>query len=228
MYVIYIYELHTCEGTWIYYMYVMCMSDCGLRQGAVYGLGVAAASGGTHFAPFVQQTAQVILNCITHADAYEGMNGAASDNAVSALGKLCDVHCERFPSAQQLIETQWLPRLPLTSDEEESVTVTNHLCAMIQNPQRSSLVLGTNFEQLGRVLNVLMTVITSDRSEGLWNKKLKVRIQQLWGQLKQVYHPKHFKTVSINCPRISSNSICNLRTTRNTFLYSFTFRNVYQ
>ena len=193
MYVIYIYELHTCEGTWIYYMYVMCMSDCGLRQGAVYGLGVAAASGGTHFAPFVQQTAQVILNCITHADAYEGMNGAASDNAVSALGKLCDVHCERFPSAQQLIETQWLPRLPLTSDEEESVTVTNHLCAMIENPQRSSLVLGTNFEQLGRVLNVLMTVITSDRSEGLWNKKLKVRIQQLLRAIKAGVPPQAFQ-----------------------------------
>ena len=168
-------------------------TDCGLRQGAVYGLGVAAASGGTHFAPFVQQTAQVILNCITHADAYEGMNGAASDNAVSALGKLCDVHCERFPSAQQLIETQWLPRLPLTSDEEESVTVTNHLCAMIENPQRSSLVLGTNFEQLGRVLNVLMTVITSDRSEGLWNKKLKVRIQQLLGAIKAGVPPQAFQ-----------------------------------
>ena len=76
----------------------------------------------------------------------------------------------------------------------------------VDHPQRSSLVLGTNFEQLGRVLkvmcilvyficacHVLMTVITSDRSEGLWNKKLKVRIQQLLGAIKAGVPPQAFQ-----------------------------------
>ena len=106
-------------------------------------------------------------------------NGAATDNAVSALGKLCDFHAERFTSSRVVIEQHWLPRLPLIVDEEESITVTNHLCTMLENAQRASLVLGSNYESLGRVLHVLTTVITSDRKEGICNKSLKARIQTL-------------------------------------------------
>ena len=154
-------------------------TDCGLRQGAVYGIGVSASAGGTHFGPYVNQAAQVLVNCIQHQDSYTAGNGAATDNAVSALGKLCDFHAERFTSSRVVIEQHWLPRLPLIVDEEESITVTNHLCTMLENAQRASLVLGSNYESLGRVLHVLTTVITSDRKEGICNKSLKARIQTL-------------------------------------------------
>jgi importin-5 len=159
-------------------------TDCGLRQGAVYGIGVSASAGGQHFRPYVNQAAQVLMNCITNPEAYEGGNGAASDNAVSALGKLCDCHAEHFQSSRMLLEQQWLPRLPLLVDEEESITVTTHLCTMLANQQRTQLVLGPNYESLGRVIHILTTVITSDRRMGICNKALRVNIQTLLNQMK--------------------------------------------
>jgi hypothetical protein len=160
-------------------------ADCGLRQGAVYGLGVAAAVGGNYFTPYLNQTVEVLMNCITDPHAYEGNSGAATDNAISALGKLCDAHFESFPSASQIIDTHWLQRLPLRVDEEESITVSNHLCSMLENQQRNMLVLGTNFKNLAKVITILMSVLTSKKSDGLWNKDLKERIQKILGALKQ-------------------------------------------
>jgi hypothetical protein len=47
------------------------------------------------------------------------------------------------------------------------------------------LVLGTNFKNLAKVITILMSVLTSKKSDGLWNKDLKERIQKILGALKQ-------------------------------------------
>ena len=46
-----------------------------------------------------------------------------------------------------------------------------------------------------------MTVVTSDRSEGLWNKKLKVRIQQLLRAIKAGVPPQAFQNGVNQLPR---------------------------
>ena len=50
-------------------------TEAGLRQGAVYGIGVSASAGGAHFAPYINDAVQVLINCISHPSAFKEGNG---------------------------------------------------------------------------------------------------------------------------------------------------------
>ena len=50
-------------------------TEAGLRQGAVYGIGVSASAGGAHFAPYINDAVQVLINCISHPSAFQDGNG---------------------------------------------------------------------------------------------------------------------------------------------------------
>lgn len=119
---------------------------------------------------------------------------------MSALGKLCDVHAERFPSSRAVLESHWLPRLPLTSDNEESIAVTSHLCDMLEKPNRTQLVMGTSFESLGRILHIFCTVVTSDRRKGLCNKTLRGRITKLLQGMKSAVPAQVFQGAVAQLP----------------------------
>ncbi|XP_075077982.1 uncharacterized protein LOC107784223 isoform X7 [Nicotiana tabacum] len=71
-----------------------------VRQCALYGLGLYAEYGGSVFKPFVRETTSRINVVIMHFRARELENEHAYDNAVSALGKICQFHRENIDSAQ--------------------------------------------------------------------------------------------------------------------------------
>ncbi|OIT39666.1 importin subunit beta-1 [Nicotiana attenuata] len=71
-----------------------------IRQCALYGLGLYAEYGGSVFKPFVREATSRINVVIMHFRARELENEHAYDNAVSALGKICQFHRESIDSAQ--------------------------------------------------------------------------------------------------------------------------------
>lgn len=71
-----------------------------VRQAAVYGLGVCAEFGGTVFKPLVGEALSRLNVVIQHPDAHQPDNVMAYDNAVSALGKICQFHRDSIDSAQ--------------------------------------------------------------------------------------------------------------------------------
>ncbi|OQR84168.1 importin-like protein [Achlya hypogyna] len=111
--------------------------DAPLRQAASYSLCAAHAS----FAPFVTPTVKLLWNLVHAPDAYEPFYVNATDNAVSALGRILlafdDVlNPSLFP--------QWLRLLPMRGDPEESAAVIQRLCAAavwssISPPQQQAL-----------------------------------------------------------------------------------------
>ncbi|XP_059292135.1 uncharacterized protein LOC132045559 [Lycium ferocissimum] len=72
----------------------------GVRQNALYGLGLWAEYDRSSFKPFVGEALARINKVIMHLRAREPKNELAYDNAVSALGKICQFHGESFNSAQ--------------------------------------------------------------------------------------------------------------------------------
>ncbi|KAJ6713497.1 hypothetical protein OIU79_009476 [Salix purpurea] len=71
-----------------------------VRQAAVYGLGVCAEFGGSVFKSLVREALSRLNVVIRHPNAKQADNVMAYDNAVSALGKICQFHRDSIDSAQ--------------------------------------------------------------------------------------------------------------------------------
>ncbi|CDP17582.1 unnamed protein product [Coffea canephora] len=101
-----------------------------VRQAAVYGLGVCAEFGGTVFKPLVGEALSRLNVVIRHPDAHQPENVMAYDNAVSALGKICQFHRDSIDSAQ--VVPAWLSCLPIKGDLIEAKVVHEQLCSMVE------------------------------------------------------------------------------------------------
>ncbi|KAF9686509.1 hypothetical protein SADUNF_Sadunf03G0166000 [Salix dunnii] len=73
-----------------------------VRQAAVYGLGVCAEFGGSVFKHLVGEALSRLNVVIRHPNAKQPDNVMAYDNAVSALGKICQFHRDSIDSAQRV------------------------------------------------------------------------------------------------------------------------------
>ncbi|KAG9153955.1 hypothetical protein Leryth_000484 [Lithospermum erythrorhizon] len=71
-----------------------------VRQAAVYGLGVCAEYGGSTFKPLVGEALSRLKVVIGDPNAQQPEKIMAYDNAVSALGKICQFHRESIDSSQ--------------------------------------------------------------------------------------------------------------------------------
>ena len=91
-------------------------ADCDVRQASVYGVGVMAQNLGQAFLPHVAGALQALATVIQAPGAREEENLNATENAISALGKLCEFQRAAIPSPEHVVP-QWLGCLPLTEDK---------------------------------------------------------------------------------------------------------------
>jgi hypothetical protein len=119
-----------------------------VRQAAVYGLGVLGEHAGS--AEFTeqmqQQAATTLLAMIEHPQAFDEENASASDNAVSAFGKLC----RRSPAIAAAGLPRWLAKLPLESDQEEARSVHGMLVTLVE--ETNANLLGASNERLPDII----------------------------------------------------------------------------
>ncbi|KAH9728481.1 TOG domain-containing protein [Citrus sinensis] len=101
-----------------------------VRQAAVYGIGVCAEFGGSVFKPLVGEALSRLDFVIRHPNALHSDNVMAYDNAVSALGKICQFHRDSIDAAQ--VVPAWLSCLPLKGDLIEAKVVHAQLCSMVE------------------------------------------------------------------------------------------------
>ncbi|PHU03704.1 hypothetical protein BC332_28955 [Capsicum chinense] len=73
-----------------------------IRLGVAYGLCICAEHGGSVFKPFVGEALSQLTIAIRHPNALQPDNVMAYDNAVSALGKICQFHRDSIDSTQVL------------------------------------------------------------------------------------------------------------------------------
>eukprot|EP00960_Hanusia_phi_P047379 758377-Hanusia_phi.AAC.3 len=95
-----------------------------VRQAAVYGLGICAQYGGSVFGQNAGQVLQCIYENLNHPSAREDSNVYATDNAISALGKIIEFQGQNMEDRNGAI-TRFVHYLPVTGDKEEGVQVAS-------------------------------------------------------------------------------------------------------
>ncbi|KAF2288199.1 hypothetical protein GH714_004942 [Hevea brasiliensis] len=154
-----------------------------VRQAAVYGVGVCAEFGGSVFKPLVREALSKLNVIISDPSAHLSDNAMAYDNAVSALGKICQFHRDRIDSAQ--VVPAWLSCLPIKSDLIEAKLVHDQLCSMVERSDRE--LLGLNNQYLPKVVHVFSEVICAGKD--LATEQTTSRMINLLRQLQQKLPP---------------------------------------
>ncbi|KAM0885113.1 hypothetical protein ACQ4PT_030536 [Festuca glaucescens] len=130
-----------------------------VRQAAVYGLGVCAEFGGLTFRPLVGEALSKLNNLIRHPEARHPDNIMAYDNAVSALGKICQFHRDGIDAAQVI--PAWLSCLPIKDDKIEAKVVHDQLCSMVE--RSDTQVLGPHSQYLPKIVSIFAEVLCNGK-----------------------------------------------------------------
>ena len=148
-------------------------TDTSTRQAAVYGIGVACTGGGAAFSSRTKSALEHLLACIKFDGANSEEEITATDNAVSALGKVCECQAQviGFDMVSEILRTEWLPRLPLRGDSEESRTVTAHFLRLLQQEQFFKALCGADGSNAASILRVFAT-LAGDSWEGRSNRTI--------------------------------------------------------
>ncbi|CAI9108164.1 OLC1v1007707C1 [Oldenlandia corymbosa var. corymbosa] len=154
-----------------------------VRQAAVYGLGVCAEYGGAAFKPLVGEALSRLNVVIGAPNSQQSENVMAYDNAVSALGKICQFHRDSIDSAQ--VVPAWLGCLPIKGDLIEAKVVHEQLCAMVERSDRE--LLGPNNQYLPKIVSVFAEVICAGKD--LATEQTMGRMVNLLRQLQQTLPP---------------------------------------
>ncbi|KAG0492708.1 hypothetical protein HPP92_006106 [Vanilla planifolia] len=110
-------------------------------------------------------------------------NVMAYDNAVSALGKICQFHRNSIDAAQ--IVPSWLSCLPIKGDLIEAKVVHEQLCSMVE--RSDSELLGPNNQYLPKVVSVFAEVLSAGKD--LATEQTAGRMVTLLRQLQQTLPP---------------------------------------
>jgi len=129
----------------------------GLRQCAVYALGLLAERAPERGAALAPQVAQLCLGMMADAEARSEDNEMATDNAVAALGKVIEhwgAHLDAGPAA-----VAFLDYLPLSADEKEAHSTHARLQSLVEASHPA--VLGANNANLPRIVKALVSIISA-------------------------------------------------------------------
>jgi len=130
-------------------------NDADVRQASVYGVGVMSEHCGQRFAPHVSSALTALASVIQAPGAREDENIYAFENAVAALGKMCEFQNAALDA--NVILPSWLANLPITEDKVEARNVHAQLMRLLE--LNGGALMGASFEHLPRVVSVLADVL---------------------------------------------------------------------
>uniref|UniRef100_A0A8C9J4R2 Importin-5 n=1 Tax=Panthera tigris altaica TaxID=74533 RepID=A0A8C9J4R2_PANTA len=129
----------------------VCDSSPEVRQAAAYGLGVMAQYGGENYRPFCTEALPLLVRVIQSADSKTKENVNATENCISAVGKIMKFKPDCVNVEEVL--PHWLSWLPLHEDKEEAVQTFNYLCDLIES--NHPIVLGPNNTNLPKIFSII-------------------------------------------------------------------------
>uniref|UniRef100_A0A8B9QS90 Importin-5 n=3 Tax=Aves TaxID=8782 RepID=A0A8B9QS90_APTOW len=138
-----------------YFLRPMLQSICDnspeVRQAAAYGVGVMAQFGGDSYHPFCTEALPLLVRVIQSPDAKTKENVNATENCISAVGKIMKFKPDCVNVEEVL--PHWLSWLPLHEDKEEAVHTFSYLCDLIES--NNPVVLGPNNSNLPRIFSII-------------------------------------------------------------------------
>ncbi|RDD39148.1 Importin-5 [Trichoplax sp. H2] len=162
--------------------YINSITDvhCEIRQSASYGCGIIAQFGGEEYSKFIPEFVPPLLKVITDASAKEIENLTATENAISAIVKICVYRSNLIDV--NLILAQFLNWLPITEDELEAPHIYGFLCNLVES--NNEIILGKDNCNLPRILSIFASAfITGILADDV---NTKTRMETIVNQIKSV------------------------------------------
>eukprot|EP00010_Vexillifera_abyssalis_P008327 CAMPEP_0201544158 /NCGR_PEP_ID=MMETSP0173_2-20130828/708_1 /ASSEMBLY_ACC=CAM_ASM_000268 /TAXON_ID=218659 /ORGANISM="Vexillifera sp., Strain DIVA3 564/2" /LENGTH=1049 /DNA_ID=CAMNT_0047952189 /DNA_START=291 /DNA_END=3440 /DNA_ORIENTATION=- len=133
-------------------------ADHRVRQAAVFGLGVAAQHTPKAFTKVLKVAVNNIVTVITAKEARSDRYVRATENAVSALGKVLLFHTKQLGDQfAPLVRSFIVDCLPVSVDDIESKVIYNQLCTLIDRHHK--LAFGANNANLPHILKVFASIM---------------------------------------------------------------------
>uniref|UniRef100_A0A8C4P0Y8 Importin-5 n=1 Tax=Dicentrarchus labrax TaxID=13489 RepID=A0A8C4P0Y8_DICLA len=148
-----------------------------VRQAAAYGVGVMAQYGGERYRPFCTEAMPVLVRVIQAADSRSKENVNATENCISAVGKVMRFRPECVNVNEVL--PHWLSWLPLNEDKEEAVHTFDFLCDLIES--NNPIVLGPDNSNLPKIFLIIADGVANEsvKTEDACSKRLANVIRQV-------------------------------------------------
>uniref|UniRef100_A0A7N6BL69 TOG domain-containing protein n=1 Tax=Anabas testudineus TaxID=64144 RepID=A0A7N6BL69_ANATE len=155
----------------------LCDSSPEVRQAAAYGVGVMAQYGGENYRPFCTEAIPLLVRVIQAADSRSKENVNATENCISAVGKVMRFRPECVNVNEIL--PHWLSWLPLNEDKEEAVHTFDFLCDLIES--NNPIVLGPDNSNLPKIFLIIADGVANEsvKSEDACSKRLANVIRQV-------------------------------------------------
>lgn len=158
-------------------------ADAGVRQAAVYGIGICAEFGGFKVKPMIGEALSRLNTVTSQPNAHDTSNILATDNAVSAIGKICQFHRDSIDASQVI--PAWLNFLPIKGDLIEAKVVHEQLCSMVERSDTE--LLGPSNQFLPKIVAIFTEVLCAGKD--LVTAQTAGRMVKLLRQLQQTLPP---------------------------------------
>ncbi|XP_067116750.1 importin-5 [Osmerus mordax] len=155
----------------------LCDTSPEVRQAAAYGVGVMAQYGGESYRPFCTEAIPLLVGVIQAADSKAKENVNATENCISAVGKVMRYRPE-CANVNEILP-HWLSWLPLNEDKEEAVHTFDFLCDLIES--NNPIVLGPDNSNLPKIFVIIADGVSSEsvKNEDACSKRLANVIRQV-------------------------------------------------
>ncbi|XP_068612345.1 LOW QUALITY PROTEIN: importin-5 [Brachionichthys hirsutus] len=133
-----------------------------VRQAAAYGVGVMAQYGGESYRPFCSEAMPMLVQVIQAGDSRSKENVNATENCISAVGKVVRFRPECVNVGEVL--PHWLSWLPLNEDKEEAAHTFDFLCDLIES--NNPIVLGPDNANLPKIFGIIADGVANESVKG--------------------------------------------------------------
>jgi len=144
-----------------------------VRQAAAYGCGVMAQFAGDIFAQTCKEAWPRLLRIITDGEAKSEDNVVATENAISAAGKIIKYQ----PNTVNINEAipMWLSWLPICEDKDEMDSVFGFFCELMES--NNPIALGDQGSNLPLIVKIIAEIFSKNALPE--NSELRPRLIQL-------------------------------------------------
>jgi len=126
-------------------------SSAEVRQAAAYGCGLMAQFGGAPFAEACTQAMTLLVRVVTAPDSREEENICATENAISAAGKIIK-YSPNTVNVNEAIPI-WLSWLPIWEDKDEMDSVFGLFCELLESDSPAAIGnQGSNLPLIVRII----------------------------------------------------------------------------
>ncbi|KAI9345625.1 armadillo-type protein [Obelidium mucronatum] len=134
--------------------------DEDVRQAAAYSVGICAAKGGPDFANGCIAALAPLGAMILDPKSKTVDNVMATENAISAVGKICAAYAgaSGFDSNQAL--SYWFNSMPILNDQEEANVSYVYFLSLVESSH--PVILGPNNSNFPKIVSILARALVSD------------------------------------------------------------------